>query len=306
MTTLATCPVDIRVCKARLKSVNPLALYIPCMAHSLNLVGVCAVDCCVHAVSFFGFVQSVFTFFSASTHRWSVLNECLGSHGLVVKSLSDTRWSARADAVKALSAGYMAIKTALLDIGEDDQQNGTTRLKVLMDTLETAPISLLWNVILTRYNKTSLKLQSSTYDLKLAVDLHESLHTFTDYIHNRFDEFEAKAKEVSSASDYMAFEAKAKEVSSASDYMAAVARARKRTRHFDEVEESVVVLQGRDKFRVETFLVIVNQLQTALRGRTDAYSEVRTAFKLVTEFKDLTPWPAHTAQIYSLAHFRMR
>jgi len=47
-----------------------------------------------------------------------------------------------------------------------------------------------------RYNETSLKLQSSTCDLKLAVDLLESLHT-----RNRFDEFAAKAKEVSSASE---------------------------------------------------------------------------------------------------------
>ena len=36
-----------------------------------------------------------------------------------------------------------------------------------------------------------------------------------------------------------------------------------RTHHFDEVDLSAVELQGRDKFRVETFLVIVNQLQTA-------------------------------------------
>ena len=58
-----------------------------------------------------------------------------------------------------------------------------------------------------------------------------------------------------------------------------IVRARKRTRHFDEVQETAaVVLEGRDKFRVETFLVIYsyNQLQTALRGRIDAYSEVRT------------------------------
>ena len=48
-----------------------------------------------------------------------------------------------------------------------------------------------------------------------------------------------------------------------------------RTRHFDKIEESAVVLQGRDKFRVVTFLVIVNQLQTALQGRLEAYSEVR-------------------------------
>ena len=40
----------------------------------------------------------------------------------------------------------------------------------------------------------------STCNLKLAVDLLESLHTFTDDSRNGFDEFEAKAKEVSSVS----------------------------------------------------------------------------------------------------------
>jgi len=39
-----------------------------------------------------------------------------------------------------------------------------------------------------------------------------------------------------------------------------------------------------DIFRVETFSVIVNQLQTALRGRIDAYTKVRKVFKVVTEF----------------------
>ena len=38
--------------QARMKAINPLAVYIPCMAHSVNLVGVNSVDCCVHAVSF--------------------------------------------------------------------------------------------------------------------------------------------------------------------------------------------------------------------------------------------------------------
>jgi len=263
--------------QAILRSVNPLAFYIPCMTHSLNLVGESAVDCCVDAVSFFGFVQSLYTFFSASTHRWSVLKECLGERGLVVKSLSDTRWSARADAVKALCVGYEAIKSALLNIGTDDQQNGTTRhdancLAGSMDTLETALMSVLWNAVLTRYNETSIKLQSSTCDLKLAVDLLESLHTFTDDIRDRFDEYEAKAIQVSDRSDYMS----------------TVARTRKRTRHFDEVQGTAVVLQGRDKFRIETFLVIVNQLQAALRSRINAYADVRKVFQVVTDFKDLS------------------
>jgi len=124
----------------------------------------------------------------------------------------------------------------------------------------------------TRYNETSIKLQSSTCDLKLAVDLLESLHTFTDDIRDKFDEYEAKAIQVSDRSDYMS----------------TVARTRKRIRHFDEVQGTAVVLQGRDKFRIETFLVIVNQLQAALRSRINAYADVRKVFQVVTDFKDLS------------------
>ena len=194
--------------QALLRNVNPLAFYIPCMTHSLNLVGVSAVDCCVDAVSFFGFVQTLYTFSSASTHRWSILKENLGTKGLVVKSLSDTRWSARADAVKALCAGYDSIKSALHDIAEDDQQNGSTRheadcLAASMDTLETALISDVWSVVLSRYNETSIKLQSSTCDLKLGADLLESLHAFTGDLRNRFDEFEDRAKQLSGKNHYM-------------------------------------------------------------------------------------------------------
>ena len=49
----------------------------------------------------------------------------------------------------------MAIITALLDIGRDDQQLGTTKheaksLASSMDTLKTALMSVLWNVITTK------------------------------------------------------------------------------------------------------------------------------------------------------------
>jgi hypothetical protein len=262
--------------QALLRKVNPLAFYIPCMTHSLNLVGVSAVDCCVDAVSFFGFVQALYTFFSASTHRWSVLKRNLDTKGLVVKSLSDTRWSARADAVKALCAGYNGIKSALDHIAADDQQNGPTRheancLVASMDTLETALMSDIWSVVLSRYNETSIKLQSSSCDLKLATDLLESLHTFTDDLRNRFDEFEDRAKQASGSTNYLSV----------------VARPRKRSRRFDEAQGTDVVLQGKDKFRVETFLVIVNQLQTALRNRIDAYADIRKMFQVVTEFRNL-------------------
>ena len=86
-----------------------------CSAHSLNLAAASEVDCCVNALIFFGFVQQLLNFSSSSlsalAHRWSNFNkgpEWKGWH--TVKFTSEIRWSARADAVKALSlsAEYMA------------------------------------------------------------------------------------------------------------------------------------------------------------------------------------------------------
>jgi len=83
--------------QARIREIAPLADFIPCSAHSLNLIGSYAASCCKEANSFFCFIQNVYTFFSASTHRWDLLKI-----NLTLKNLSETRWSARYDACKAL------------------------------------------------------------------------------------------------------------------------------------------------------------------------------------------------------------
>ena len=147
----------------------------------------------------------------------------------------------------------------MLDISANSELNGITwheagSLASSMDRLETAFIAHVWNVVLSRYNEASIKLQSSTCDLKLAVNLLESLYSFTDDIRNRFDEFEAMAKQTSDTTEYSSV----------------VSRPRKRTKQCDEAKGTEIILQGRERFRVDTFLVIVNQLQFALRRRIDA------------------------------------
>jgi Domain of unknown function (DUF4371) len=84
----------------RLREINPLINFVPCAAHSLNLVGVCASECCLEAINYFGFIQTLYNFFAASTHRWAVLTSHLPKGSSVIKSLSVIRWSARADATK--------------------------------------------------------------------------------------------------------------------------------------------------------------------------------------------------------------
>lgn len=116
--------------QARIKEINPRACFIPCAAHSLNLVGLNASSSCLHAVSYFFFVQEVYNFFSASPHRWELLKTAFKDKQLKVpKSLSATRWSARAQAVEALHKGYTEFKTALSNISESHEENNQTKVE---------------------------------------------------------------------------------------------------------------------------------------------------------------------------------
>ena len=56
--------------QAHIRNVNDLAVFVPCTAHSLNLVGQAAVGCCKAAVAYFYFVQQLYVFFTASTSRY--------------------------------------------------------------------------------------------------------------------------------------------------------------------------------------------------------------------------------------------
>ncbi|KAI6658128.1 hypothetical protein LOD99_11135 [Oopsacas minuta] len=75
----------------------------------------------------FDFMNQLYTYFSASTHRWLALNEALGPGRLVVQKLSTTRWSARVDAAVALDKGYDAILVALCEIANDVYQTANAR-----------------------------------------------------------------------------------------------------------------------------------------------------------------------------------
>ena len=90
--------------QARIKQINPFAEFVPCAAHSLNLVGVNAVESCSGAVHFFMLVQHIYTFFSASTHRWQILINKLKENKsrdyTTLKNRCATRWCADVSAVK--------------------------------------------------------------------------------------------------------------------------------------------------------------------------------------------------------------
>lgn len=58
---------------------NKLAVWVPCVGHSLNLVVKDSAESCLSAVSFFDFLEEIYVYFTASTNRYEVLTKCLKS-----------------------------------------------------------------------------------------------------------------------------------------------------------------------------------------------------------------------------------
>lgn len=187
--------------QARLKRLNPLADYVPCAAHSLNLVGACAAECVTEAASFFSTLQSLYTFFAASTRRWDLLSSNVKSNMKVLKRVDGTRWSPRHDACDSLCKNWDGVLQSLTIMIEDVHEKAVTRseaatLKKQLGRFETVFMAVFWNSLLDRFNSTSTLLQSVNIDIGVAVELYRSLIDFVDSLRSEemFEVYVEKAK----------------------------------------------------------------------------------------------------------------
>ena len=109
--------------QAKVKEIQPKALYCHCYAHCVNLVLVEATSTNQCCRNFFGIIQNLYTFIEASPHRHSTLVAFmteLNSKPCVrtLKKLSNTRWACRSDAVKAVDENFEAIVKSLEEISQ--------------------------------------------------------------------------------------------------------------------------------------------------------------------------------------------
>ncbi|CAB4006330.1 Hypothetical predicted protein [Paramuricea clavata] len=165
---------------------------------------------------------------------------------------------ARADATKALVKGYDEINDALVEIADDEEKKAETReeargLATKMNQLETGILAALWHHILHRFHANSQALQSADQDLNSAVAIYESLMDFIGKQRARFEEFEAEGKKLSQCDQYVGEEK----------------RVRKRNRRYDEPGSAPEVSQTpANKFRTDTFLVIIDKIDAELGAYT--------------------------------------
>lgn len=255
--------------QARIKEVNPLAYYVPCVGHSLNLVGECSVDECIDSVNFFRLVQRLYTFFSVSTHRWSIL---LKHASTTLKSLSSTRWSCRDDAITALAENYAELYNSLYEIEQSEREKTETRheaasLKNKLTKLETAFMTVFWHRILSRFNTTSKFLQKIELDLITANNMLHSLVNFISDLRNDFAAIENDSKNLGSFVQQEYSDTKKRKITS---------------KYADNVTE-IQNLDGCEKFRIESFNVIVDKLRVELEKQSSAYNHITELFGFLTK-----------------------
>ncbi|XP_029341219.1 uncharacterized protein LOC115033197 [Acyrthosiphon pisum] len=156
--------------QTRIKLVAPLADFVPCSAHSLNLIGLYAASCCSVANNYFLF------------------------------GLSVTRWSARNDACQSLNKNWTAVKNALQELVDSDNEKPLTRSEASgllrnMNKLETAFMTSLWCDILQAFNNVSKKLQSIKIDISCVVGLYNTLIEYIKTLRTMFNTYEKLAQD---------------------------------------------------------------------------------------------------------------
>ncbi|CAI6349556.1 unnamed protein product [Macrosiphum euphorbiae] len=115
------------------KKSSSTAEFVPCSAHSLNLVGTFVAEETSVSNRVFMTTQSFYIFFSGSTSRWKILENKLYSipNSTLLKNVCPTRWSSRYFVCKSIKNGYKKIVVALQNISEDVSQRPAVRHKAL-------------------------------------------------------------------------------------------------------------------------------------------------------------------------------
>ena len=107
--------------------------YIPCQAHRCNTVIEHSCNASVIVREMFDILQALFVFFTSSTKRFQPLKEEVTKveNCLMLRSLSKTRWSARAESIQAVWTSFEVIVDVLQTIKNCSEADKPTQTQAL-------------------------------------------------------------------------------------------------------------------------------------------------------------------------------
>jgi len=261
--------------QARLLQINPRALFVPCGAHTLNLVVADAAKSSADATGYFGYLQKLFTLFSASTQRWTILKSHVNT---TLKSWSDTRWESRIKSVEAVRYQTAEVRDALLEV-RDKATDPVIKIEAQslaeeVGSYRFAICTVVWYDILTKIQHVSKVLQSVSMQLDVAVDLlRKTEASLVSYRGTGFASAQASAKDICEDMNVAA--------------VLKQKRLRTTKRQFSYESPDEQVSDALKKMEISFFNVVVDVSITSLQERFQTLGEVEEKFGVLVNFPDL-------------------
>ncbi|XP_071051124.1 uncharacterized protein [Onthophagus taurus] len=262
--------------KTRILNINSRAFFTPCGCHSWNLL-VDAAKSSVLAKTFFGFINKIYLLFSASTKRWEYVKSKLN---ITLKSLSDTRWESRIEAIKAIYLQFDNVINCVNDLKNESEDaetlcNCEAVLKEML-TFEFIVAIHVWYEVLSRVNNISKLWQSVQVNLKVAVDtLRSFCKWIQEYRSTGFDVSVAEARSFVEKSNY--------EI--ASQFQERRVARKKKMFDYEGIDEPVQSAETR--FRIDFFNTMVDAIIVDVECRFKSLNEYFERFGFIYDINYL-------------------
>lgn len=216
---------------------------------------------CKEAVNLFAIVQETYKYFSASSHRWSVLKKHVTS--LTLKPLCETRWESRIDAIQPFRYQIGELYDALYECSVNAKidgygQNAATGLARKLKSFKFLCCLVVWNYILFRINLISKMFQKVEMNISEAGELTTKIRDHFQKMRSEkgFEEMIVDAVEMADIIETEPVFSTEIEI-----------RPRKHTRQFDYESAGNVVLDSKEAFKINFFFCILDQTLSSLEER---------------------------------------
>lgn len=262
--------------QSRIISENPRAFFVPCTAHSLNLLLGDMASSVPAAMTFFGVIQRIYTIFSASTERWTILLKYVSDFTL--KPISDTRWESRIESIKPIRFQLCQVHDALVEVSELTKD---PKIKSESSSLANYEFSydfilsvVIWYELLSAINKVSKSLQSESMELSNAVQLLSGLRDF-------FTNFREKGFQLSKKTAHKLCE----DVGTPAIFKQF--RILKKSKQFDYESNDTRTVSNEQKFYQDYFLTVVDQAIVSINQRFEQLSRHSENFGFLYNIENL-------------------
>ncbi|CAI6358832.1 unnamed protein product [Macrosiphum euphorbiae] len=266
----------------KILDINSRAFFVPCHAHTLNLVVNDTAKSSTGASKFFIQIQAIFVFLSGSTRRWAVLKKHITQ--LTLKPLSETRWESRIDAIRPFRYQTGEIFDALYEISQDISFDQITRLEAeslakKIKNFNFVCCVVIWHSILNQINLASKVLQKVTLDISGAENILSETINFLKKIRcdESFDKFLRDAETIALELD---IEASFRQQTS-------IRPRKKKTVFFSYEQPDEPIINLKTKFKVELYFYILDVALNSLEERFEQLHNHCDNFKFLYDISSL-------------------